>query len=307
MPFKQYDHDFIDKNKKASYSIRLALLSSALIVIFNVLFLKHRDFQEQLHNNPGSYTDAIALVFLFFILSCTSKISLNHTSALSIRLGLHVWICSATFDFMDEFVYQTKFIGYYVEDLLRIIGMFGVGFGVYNLIYKINDKYIEAKIQSFSDELTQLPNRRFFINELKKLEAKSPYLFIIDIDNFKVINDKYGHIKGDEVLSKFGHILSRFDNSEVVATRIGGEEFAIILYSGTQERAEALAREILKNASKIIIKNRHHFSVSIGAGQKQPQEPTEHFMKRVDVALYQAKSTGKGKVEWALEPTEKTL
>ncbi|MCU1794309.1 GGDEF domain-containing protein [Pectobacterium polaris] len=306
MPFKQYDHDFIDKNKKASYSIRLALLSSALIVIFNVLFLKHRDFQEQLHNNPGSYTDAIALVFLFFILSCTSKISLNHTSALSIRLGLHVWICSATFDFMDEFVYQTKFIGYYVEDLLRIIGMFGVGFGVYNLIYKINDKYIEAKIQSFSDELTQLPNRRFFINELKKLEAKSPYLFIIDIDNFKVINDKYGHIKGDEVLSKFGHILSRFDNSEVVATRIGGEEFAIILYSGTQERAEALAREILKNASKIIIKNRHHFSVSIGAGQKQPQEPTEHFMKRVDVALYQAKSTGKGKVEWALEPTEKT-
>ncbi|MBN3215722.1 GGDEF domain-containing protein [Pectobacterium polaris] len=307
MPFKQYDHDFIDKNKKASYSIRLALLSSALIVIFNVLFLKHRDFQEQLHNNPGSYTDAIALIFLFFILSCTSKISLNHTSALSIRLGLHVWICSATFDFMDEFVYQTKFIGYYVEDLLRIIGMFGVGFGVYNLIYKINDKYIEAKIQSFSDELTQLPNRRFFINELKKLEAKSPYLFIIDIDNFKVINDKYGHIKGDEVLSKFGHILSRFDNSEVVATRIGGEEFAIILYSGTQERAEALAREILKNASKIIIKNRHHFSVSIGAGQKQPQEPTEHFMKRVDVALYQAKSTGKGKVEWALEPTEKTL
>ncbi|WP_174865079.1 GGDEF domain-containing protein [Pectobacterium polaris] len=307
MPFKQYDHDFIDKNKKASYSIRLALLSSALIVIFNVLFLKHRDFQEQLHNNPGSYTDAIALIFLFFILSCTSKISLNHTSALSIRLGLHVWICSATFDFMDEFVYQTKFIGYYVEDLLRIIGMFGVGFGVYNLIYKINDKYIEAKIQSFSDELTQLPNRRFFINELKKLEAKSPYLFIIDIDNFKVINDKYGHIKGDEVLSKFGHILSRFDNSEVVATRIGGEEFAIILYSGTQDRAEALAREVLKNASKIIIKNRHHLSVSIGAGQKQPQEPTEHFMKRVDVALYQAKSTGKGKVEWALEPTEKTL
>lgn len=65
MPFKQYDHDFIDKNKKASYSIRLALLSSALIVIFNVLFLEHRDFQEQLHNNPGSYTDAIALVFLF--------------------------------------------------------------------------------------------------------------------------------------------------------------------------------------------------------------------------------------------------
>ncbi|MFJ5451556.1 GGDEF domain-containing protein [Pectobacterium jejuense] len=305
MPFKQYDYDFIDKNKKASYSIRLALLSSALIVIFNVLFLEHRDFQEQLHNNPGSYTDAITLVFLFFILSCTSKISLNHTSALSIRLGLHVWICSATFDFMDEFVYQTKFIGYYVEDLLRIIGMFGVGFGVYNLIYKINDKYIEAKIQSFSDELTQLPNRRFFINELKKLEAKSPYLFIIDIDNFKVINDKYGHIKGDEVLSKFGHILSRFDNSEVVATRIGGEEFAIILYSGTPDRAEALAREVLKNANKIIIKNRHHLSVSIGAGQKQPQEPTEHFMKRVDVALYEAKSTGKGKVEWALEPKEK--
>ncbi|MFJ5449952.1 GGDEF domain-containing protein [Pectobacterium carotovorum] len=307
MPFKQYDHDFIDKNKKTSYPVRLALLSSTLIVIFNLLFLKHRDFQEQLHNNPGFYTDAIALVFLFFILSCTSKISLNHTSALSIRLGLHVWICSATFDFMDEFVYQTKFIGYYVEDLLRIIGMFGVGFGVYNLIQQINNKYVEARIQSFSDELTQLPNRRFFINELKKLEAKTPYLFIIDIDNFKVINDKYGHTKGDEILSKFGHILSRFDNSEVVATRIGGEEFAIILYAGTQARAEKLAREVLKNANKIIIKNMHHLSVSIGAGQKQPKEPTEHFMKRVDVALYQAKSTGKGKVEWALEPKEKNL
>ncbi|MBN3192636.1 GGDEF domain-containing protein [Pectobacterium brasiliense] len=306
MPFKEYDHDFIDRNKKTSSSVRLALLFSALVIIFNLVFFKHRDFQEQLHNNPGAYTDSIALIFLFFILSCTSKISLSHTSALSIRLGLHVWICSATFDLMDEFIYQPKLVGYYVEDMLRIIGMFGVGFGVYTLIQQINNKYVEARIQSFSDELTQLPNRRFFINELKKLEAKTPYLFIIDIDNFKVINDKYGHTKGDEVLSKFGHILSRFDNSEVVATRIGGEEFAIILYAGTQDRAEKLAREVLKNANKIIIKNMHHLSVSIGAGKKQSQEPTEHFMKRVDIALYQAKNTGKGKVEWALEPKEKT-
>ncbi|PWD54279.1 GGDEF domain-containing protein, partial [Pectobacterium atrosepticum] len=67
MPFKEYDHDFIDKNKKASSSVRLALLLSVLIIIFNLLFFKHRDFQEQLHNNPGSYTDLIALVFLFFI------------------------------------------------------------------------------------------------------------------------------------------------------------------------------------------------------------------------------------------------
>ncbi|MFJ5428351.1 GGDEF domain-containing protein [Pectobacterium actinidiae] len=306
MPFKEYDHDFIDKNKKTSSSVRFALLLSVLIIIFNLLFFKPRNFQEQLHNNPGVYTDSIALIFLFFILSCTSKISLNHTSALSIRLGLHVWIGSATFDFMDEFIYQPKLVGYYVEDMLRIIGMFGVGFGVYTLIQQINNKYVEARIQSFSDELTQLPNRRFFINELKKLEAKTPYLFIIDIDNFKVINDKYGHTKGDEILSKFGHILSRFDNSEIVATRIGGEEFAIILYAGTQTRAEKLAREVLKNANKIIIKNMHHLSVSIGAGKKQPHEPTEHFMKRVDVALYQAKNTGKGKVEWAVEPKEKT-
>ncbi|WP_334311405.1 diguanylate cyclase domain-containing protein [Pectobacterium sp. A5351] len=59
---------------------------------------------------------------------------------------------------------------------------------------------------------------------------------MIDIDNFKVINDKYGDTKSDDILSKFGHILSRFDNSEVVATRIGGEEFTIILYAGRQDR-----------------------------------------------------------------------
>lgn len=307
MPFKEYDHDFIDKSKKSFSSVRIALLLCVLIIIFNLLFFQHRDFQEQLLHNPGSYTDSIALVFLFFILSCTSKISLHHTSALSIRLGLHIWICSATFDLMDEFIYQPRLVGYYVEDLLRIIGMFGVGFGVYNLIRKINNKYVEARIQSFSDELTQLPNRRFFINELKKLETKTPYLFIIDIDNFKVINDKYGHAKGDEILSKVGHILSRFDSSEIVATRIGGEEFAMILYDGTQDRAETLARSVLKNAKKIIIKNTDYLSISIGAGKKQPQEPTEHFMKRVDTALYSAKSTGKGKVEWATEPQEKNL
>ncbi|KHN49866.1 GGDEF domain-containing protein [Pectobacterium fontis] len=304
MPFKEYDHDFIDRNKKASSSVRLALLSSVLIIILNLSLFKHRNIQEQLQSNPGVYTDSIVLVFLVFILSCTSKISLHSTSALSVRLGLNIWICAATFDFMDEFIYQPKLVGYYVEDLLRIIGMFGVGFGVYTLIQQINNKYVEARIQSFSDELTQLPNRRFFINELRKLEEKTPYLFIIDIDNFKAINDKYGHAKGDEILSKFGHILSRFDNSEIVATRIGGEEFAIILYAGTQERAEMLARSVLKNANKIIIKNMYHLSVSIGAGKKQPQEPTEHFMKRVDIALYQAKTTGKGKVEWAVESKE---
>ncbi|WP_228377247.1 GGDEF domain-containing protein [Pectobacterium parmentieri] len=208
---------------------------------------------------------------------------------------------------MDEIILQPKWARYYLEDLFKIIGISSVGFGVYSLIQKINNKYVEARIQSFSDELTQLPNRRFFINELKNLEAKIPYLFIIDIDNFKTINDRYGHTKGDEILSKFGHILSRFDNSEVVATRIGGEEFAMILYTGTQDQAEALARKVLKNANKIIIKNMQHLSVSIGAGRKQPQESTEHFMTRVDIALYQAKTTGKGKVEWALEPKEEAL
>ncbi|AOR62032.1 GGDEF domain-containing protein [Pectobacterium wasabiae] len=307
MPLTKYVHDLIDKRSKKTSCIQITFLLSILIVIFNLLLFEPLYTPQELIKHPGLYIDTFVFIILFFIISSTSKISIRHKSERYIRYGFIIWTCSAMFDVMDEIILQPKWVRYYLEDLFKIIGISSVGFGVYILIQKINNKYVEARIQSFSDELTRLPNRRFFINELKNLEAKMPYLFIIDIDNFKTINDRYGHTKGDEILSKFGHILSRLDNSEVVATRIGGEEFAMILYTGTQAQAEALAIKVLKNANKIIIKNMQHLSVSIGAGRKQPQESTEHFMTRVDIALYQAKTTGKGKVEWALEPKEKAL
>lgn len=149
--------------------------------------------------------------------------------------------------------------------------------------------------QAHTDTLTGLRNRKYFYTKLSEIKTKAPVsLILIDIDNFKSINDTYGHMAGDQVLQQFAEILQSNTRKNDVIARWGGEEFAIILLQTNIKEAYKIADRI-----RTIIEN-HLFSyeritckitVSIGiASAKEGADVgTEQFIKIADEALYKAK------------------
>ncbi|WP_434642454.1 GGDEF domain-containing protein [Klebsiella sp. I138] len=248
----------------------------------------------------GLYIDLLALLFLVFMLWISSKVRMSHVAVNWVRYGLLLWIAGGTFDLMDEMFVQPRWMGYYCEDLLRLSGMLLTTIGIYKIIERINVLYVDARSQSLKDELTQLPNRRFFIDTIREKQDHSPVaLMILDIDFFKKINDTYGHLVGDEVLFALGKQLSKLTSDTVLPARIGGEEFAIIVDGMPADEVAQLAESILLNVGSILINHDYPLSVSIGVGMREKDEPQDAFIKKVDEALYAAKHNGRGRVEWA--------
>ena len=159
---------------------------------------------------------------------------------------------------------------------------------------------------SITDDLTQLYNSRYFYKRLKKeikrlIRYKQPLsLLLIDIDDFKKINDRYGHLQGDNILKQTGIVIQDCLRNTDSAYRYGGEEFTIILPETGIEDAINVAQRIRKSFVaqdfSSITNETMHISVSIGACQFKPEEAMEAFVKRTDDALYVAKRSGKNRV-----------
>jgi len=150
----------------------------------------------------------------------------------------------------------------------------------------------------YRDALTGLLNRRAFglvLHELAK--QKKPFsLILFDIDDFKKINDTYGHMFGDRVLKFLAGLVKQHLRKGDLAFRWGGEEFAIIVF-GNRDTAYKIA-ERLRKAAEASELDGMRFTVSFGVGEYKG-EPIKEFLKKVDEALYRAKKKGKNRVEIA--------
>ena len=164
------------------------------------------------------------------------------------------------------------------------------------------------------DDLTGLSNRRHFMDFLNKMHSLSQRhghslsSFMADIDNFKEINDNYGHHKGDQFLRAVGDILKRKIRNEDLAARMGGDEFVILLPETSLKEALYIAHRIKKCVKNIdILSEKENSSISIGAAQLKEDDDTESFLKRVDDALYLAKEKGRNRVETiSIDPSQVT-
>ncbi len=189
------------------------------------------------------------------------------------------------------------------------------GFRVAMLDYFINESrelknpkvieihvYAETARQAAVDELTGIFNRRFFDaaieRELKQAARRNRELslLILDIDNFKKINDTHGHTTGDAVISALGKLLKRQIRSEDTPCRIGGEEFALLLPETGVEGAEIVAEKIRHEFSKLKIASTD-LSVSGGlATYPADAASSADLIDRADQMLYFAKYSGKNRV-----------
>ncbi|MGL6106315.1 EAL domain-containing protein [Romboutsia sp.] len=169
----------------------------------------------------------------------------------------------------------------------------------------------KAKIrkQANTDTLTQIPNRRAlyeYIDEEAKPNDNLTVMFI-DVDNFKIINDTYGHNFADIILVDLANTLTQTCSDEFVC-RVGGDEF-IIIFKKNNDKKYIIdkANEILKNISKTKkYKNRNYnIYISIGIADCCYNGNMDSLLMKGDLALYKAKETGKNKFEFYTEELEK--
>ncbi len=167
----------------------------------------------------------------------------------------------------------------------------------------IEEKFNEQKKEAEYDALTGLLNRRSFDRDIEKLEKSGAAysLIIADIDNFKKINDTYGHLVGDEILKIMGEVLQSYVRKNTKSYRYGGEEFVVLLPGGDKKAAHIVAerlRDVIENKGYKVEKNGGYiyFTASFGAAQKEEGESAKSVIERADKALYMAKKEGKNRV-----------
>ena len=160
------------------------------------------------------------------------------------------------------------------------------------------------KMQANTDELTTLYNRRYFKDFLKIAistlgDTGQLHLAMFDIDDFKVINDKFGHLYGDEVLKKFANILIEESHDNIFSCRYGGEEFLILIPKKTSKEAlEVVERILQKTRERIIYEEKHSVTVSAGFITYKNNMSYEVLLQTVDANLYKAKFSGKNRVAY---------
>jgi diguanylate cyclase (GGDEF)-like protein len=161
-------------------------------------------------------------------------------------------------------------------------------------------RFREARQLAELDALTGLHNRRYFHETLAREVARANRyqralaLIVLDLDDFKSINDRIGHLAGDTVLAEAAERLRDVVRSADVACRVGGDEFAIVLPESTLEDAEGLYRRLQAAMAKRPLGQAGRLALSAGVAELRPDDDAVRFFERADEALYRAKAAGKG-------------
>ncbi len=164
------------------------------------------------------------------------------------------------------------------------------------------------------DSLTHIKTRAFFNvearNHFNSIEGerhsqrrawfglKNMSFIFFDIDHFKKINDKHGHLTGDEVLKVVAHTIEECVRDEDVVCRWGGEEIVVALLGADEKQAKKKAEEIRKAIERLAFNEDDGFKVTISAGVASTDEGVtfENIIDRADKCLYKAKRSGRNKV-----------
>jgi diguanylate cyclase (GGDEF)-like protein len=167
------------------------------------------------------------------------------------------------------------------------------------------------KVAAMMDPLTGIANRRAFFQEGAKLMSRNAVaksaLLAIDLDDFKTINDRFGHRLGDRVLQTFAQVATEVVGGCGLVARLGGEEFAVALADAERERALSTAERIRRrfaDAAATVDGQAVNATLSVGVGLGGGKVKLEDLLAQADQALYRAKKHGRNRAELGvLEPT----
>ena len=280
--------NYFSKNKKY-------ILHAAYFNVFQTIALL--ELQYFLYREYVSYTIIICIIMI------TSVTVMGHIKYYSSIVLFIFGIDSLTLIFTNDG--ETLFyIATCIIDNLFII-FFTIGVHFYFLKIKIRDFKLknELIILSETDPLTGLLNRKSaenYVNKYSKL--KNLYsMIIIDIDNFKTVNDTLGHIKGDEVLKEIALNLKNIFQNNKCVSRLGGDEFMVFIPEiQNKEYVLKKSNEILNIFPLNSLKNYNNINVSCSVGiafsNEIDSELYKDLYKKADIAMYKAKKSGKNQI-----------
>jgi diguanylate cyclase (GGDEF)-like protein len=153
------------------------------------------------------------------------------------------------------------------------------------------------------DEKTGVYNNKFFktVSEMELDKAKRGIgalsLLIIDLDNFKRLNDTYGHLVGDDMLKRLGFVLKEHTRKYDIVSRFGGEEFVILLPNTSLKRAKVVCDRLRREVKRDRIMKRYLVTLSGGLTAYKKGDSVKKMQLRADKAVYLAKKNGKDRIE----------
>lgn len=238
---------------------------------------------------------AVALILAFF--SVTNR--WIYAVSVSLFLGVGFIITTA---FRPEYIATSEFaaVGVYFTLVILVSSISSYRINVYKRMQFVNNK--ELKRLSETDTLTGIYIRRKFDQEANKwMELANRYnhplsLVLFDIDNLKRINDEYGHLTGDRVLTTLAGIVKAVLRSSDIFARWGGDEFAILLPHTHKSQAHELAERIRDIVASHYFTQVGYISCSFGVAAFHKDDDITSFISRVDKRLYEAKKTGRNLV-----------
>lgn len=199
----------------------------------------------------------------------------------------------------DQKAYNLRFPSNHIKEFQNLNNVFNElleEIQIWNTNLQKENRQLSFK--AHHDQLTTLPNRHFFYEELLNIFENPSYrensaLIFIDNNKFKVINDRYGHLAGDAVLREMALRLKQSVRQEDFIARLGGDEFAIILHSiHHADHLEAIAEGLLTSCKEPLDFNGEiiHFGFSLGIAFSQYAENPEDLVMQADQAMYKAKN-----------------
>lgn len=169
-------------------------------------------------------------------------------------------------------------------------------------LIELNDAMSEM---ATTDKLTGATNRHAFLDAASEIYESSIKLntflalFFIDIDNFKHVNDTYGHVFGDDILSRLSHIIKECIRENDLSCRYGGDEFIILLTSSNCDNIRKVANRIMDKVRQARFEDHRdfRFTVSIGIACVVPSSgySLDDWIATADIAMYEAKETGRNR------------
>lgn len=180
--------------------------------------------------------------------------------------------------------------------------------GVFNLVLAFVGIILAGAVQrervtAFTDPLTGLANRRHFTNRMTKLlesgSRQEVAILIVDLDDFKQVNDTYGHPAGDRVLQAVARVVRESAEGEVTG-RYGGEEFVVLAPGGVTQAARIARRiqsDLQANPVQVTEEKTVWMTASIGVAYQTADRPAAHLLEAADQALYAAKAAGKNRIQ----------
>jgi len=260
-------------------------------------------------------TTQINLYNLFFhtIISTTLFFLLINLNKVKYNLDVHKFLVSgfffifiATFtNTLSEIFIQPWLLAVFIKDILQLSGFILVSYGIHRWITQNSNHSIKLKQLSEKDELTDVYTRRYFNDLLsdrlltQNTRKGSFSILLINIDNFKNINELYNQVAGDAVLKRLANKLKDCIRKTDIVARWEGEEFIILLNNSTDEIAQQVAEVIRQNTELLCVQYEDeiiNITVSIGAVTYRNELKSSKLVDYAEQGLFQAKNAGKNRV-----------